>query len=299
MISTKKCQETNCGNEIPLSLSSCPHCGRPSLFPNVDQANLPEEFEALFARYEAVHSRAAERNARQQLDSFERDVERSYAVNCCPFGVVEQISRSDNEIAATFYMRGVTNLSKGSNVLSDSGWDAIRPAAETAFFGDENKRHIHFAALSLTDEGVKHYGDCSVTFREELIAHRASVFEGNMLAFFKENGDNYWKTSRLPAGFRAVWRDRAVLAAAKLGDRIDATTATEEFPDLILKCRDQPDGDDEFVEVHIFGGITRRTIGKVVVHKFPNYFRKSLLRAMRARLKDVGVEWVERITTQS
>src|ERR1700680_1385379 len=49
-----------CGEPVPLIAMSCPHCGRPSLFPNVREAEAGEERAALARRFE-IAVEAAER----------------------------------------------------------------------------------------------------------------------------------------------------------------------------------------------------------------------------------------------
>ena len=161
-------------------------------------------------------------------------MEQAKPVLVCPFADIKRLARADSELANTFYSKGATNLLKGSHVLHGAKWDSIRPAAETAMFGDENKREIHFAALSPDDEGLSNYGECSVTLRIPLVAHRTSGFEENMLVFFKTKCDNYWRTERLPAGYRSDWSNRAKLAVAKLAHRIEATTPDGDFGRFLL-----------------------------------------------------------------
>lgn len=295
MSDRKKCDELDCGHDMPVSMQHCPHCGRPRRFPNVDVARLENEVRSLHGRYEAAKADAAGRGADLRLQAFETYVEKAQPVLVCPFTEIKRLARSDSELANTFYAKGATNLLKGSHVLQGQQWDSIRPAAETAMFGDENKKEIHFAALSPDDEGLSNYGECSVTLRIPLIAHRTSALEENMLVFFKTRGDNYWRTETLPAGYRSDWADRAKLAVAKLAHRIEVTTTDGEFGGLLL-TRGASSADDLFIELHVFGMMTIRTYEKVVVTKRPDVPR-AILRATRADAAKWDVQWLNRSTT--
>jgi hypothetical protein len=163
-------------------------------------------------------------------------------------------------------------------------------------FGDENKKEIHFAALSPDEEGLSNYGECSLTLRVSLIAHRTSVFEENMLVFFKTKCDNYWRTERLPVGYRSDWPNRAKLAVAKLAPRIGATTPEDDFAGLLLS-RGTTVADDQFIELHVFGMMTIRTLEKVVLNKSPRCGR-AVLRATRSDVERWNGQWVDRSSTR-
>jgi hypothetical protein len=235
------------------------------------------------------------RGADATVQAFEAYVEQAKPVLVCPFAEIKRLARADSELANTFYSKGETNLLKGSHVLQGDKWDTIRAAAETAMFGDENKKEIHFAALSPDDEGLSNYGECSVTLRIPLVAHRTSAFEENMLVFFKTKCDNYWRTERLPTGYRSDWSNRAKLAVAKLAHRIEATTQDGDFGGFLL-TRGAGSADDQFIELHVFGMMTIRTCEKIVLNKRPDVPR-TVLRATRSDMVRWNVQWVDRSTT--
>lgn len=224
---------------------SAPHCGRPSRFPHVIQAGMPEERAALERRYRRAVAHAKGCGAGNQVEAFERFVETARPVMCRSLGDVQQLAGSDKELAQTFYMRGTTNLAKGSYVLRGKAWDTIRPAAEAAFFGDDVKRLIHFAALSPDDRGLFNYGDCSMTLRTELTSYRIALLEMDMLVFFKEKCCDYWKTERIPCGYRATWEERARLAVAKLAHCLEPGHDDGAFAAILL-TRGASTADDEF-----------------------------------------------------
>jgi hypothetical protein len=108
------------------------------------------------------------------------------------------------------------------------------------------------ACLPITGRifSLSNYGECSVTLRIPLVAHRTSVLEENMLVFLKTKCDNYWRTESLPAGYRSDWSNRAKLAVAKLAHRIEATTPDGNFEGFLL-TRGATSADDQFIELRL------------------------------------------------
>jgi hypothetical protein len=293
----KQCRETNCGHQMPLSMTGCPHCGRPSLFPNVDQAGLDDEREALNRRFETAVAAAESRGAKARIEAFAEAVGQARAVSACSFGVVQQLAGSDSKLASTFYMRGVTDLSQGSYVLRSKPWNTIRPSAESAFFGDDVKKRIHFAALSPDNLGLTNYGECSITLRTELISFRTSLLEENMLVFFKEKCADYWPTERIPVGYRSTWADRTRLAVAKLAGRIESSTDDSQFASILL-TRGATTADDGFIELHIHGNMTLRTFETIVLNRPLRGVKRAKFRALQHKLEGYEVQWIDRSTTR-
>jgi tetratricopeptide (TPR) repeat protein len=106
--------------------------------------------------------------------------------------------------------------------------------AETALFGDQYKKRIHYAALTLDGRALSSYGECSVLLRESMIAHRSSVFEQNSLLFMKRHNVKLFEVDRLPVGHRAAWADRGRLAVAKLASQITSRTKKDEFASTLM-----------------------------------------------------------------
>ncbi len=144
-----------------------------------------------------------------------------------------------------------------------SHWDPMRRIAEEALFPGY-KEEIRFAALTLDDRGPPSYGSCFITLRTPMIAHRATVFEENNVLFFKQRDLPFSKLADLPKGFRATWDDRGKLCLAKLGGALQPATTEADFPRLLLRPG-KTTADDDFVEVHVWGPITIRTIEKIVL----------------------------------
>ena len=275
-------------------MQHCPHCGRPRRFPNVDIAETDAEVNELKKRYREALDQAKSRNADAIVAKFRQAVlKRAKAVICCSIEEVRRIASSDNELLLTFYQRGLLSLNKGSHVISGEKWDGIRPAAETALFGDETKREIHFAALALDDLGLTRFGNCSITLRTKMIAHRTSAIEENMLIFFKKRGQDYWRDERLPNGYRSNWENRGKLTIAKLADKLTDSTLRTDFARILLSLGPSSEVDN-FIELHVFGGITVRTFEKVVLTEAA---KESVVSAMGEDFEKWKVKWEIRLST--
>lgn len=113
-------------------------------------------------------------------------------------------------------------------------WDVVRELADTVLFPGY-KKDMRFAALSLNGIGLSNYGSCSIALRDEMIAHRASVFEENSALFMERHEIKISRRPNLPKGYRAAWDERALLCVAKLSQKIDSATHSDEYSELLLK----------------------------------------------------------------
>src|ERR1043166_3690126 len=185
-------------------------------------------------------------------------MEEAKAVLCRPLQDLARLAFSDHEIYPTFYKR----TEAGLHIPGGSEWDNLRSAADTILFGDTNKKHVRFAALSVDGLGVERYGECSITLKTDFIAHRTSLLEENSVGFMKNHSVGAANDYRIPPGYRAPWQMRARLAVAKLADSISKKTRPADFPTLVLS--EGSDGwTDKFIELQIWGSFTIRTVAGV------------------------------------
>jgi hypothetical protein len=218
------------------------------------------------------------------VNEFETILENSVAVIARPLNVLERIVQKDNAIYETFYQM----IEAGTMYPSDDEWSFRREAADTILF-PFYKGQVRFAALSITSLGLSNYGECHITLRSDMIAHRATVFEENSTLFMKHHDIKVWDAGNLPRGYRAVWEDRAKLCIAKLSPKINSSMKVNEFPRVLLKEGTTTEG-DEFVEVHIWGPMTIRTIERIVIS--PNLRgrrRDTIIKALKYKLAKYGV----------
>jgi hypothetical protein len=271
-----------CTEPVPLSATLCPHCGRPSLFPNVEAAGDDAERAALTERYRNAVKAAVERGCAAVLKEFEKAASRSQAVIARPLEEAERLASSDDQLYSTYYKL----IEAGVRMPPGEKWDSLRQLADVCLFGAFNAYQIRFAALSLDDSAPTSYGACCLVLREDRIAHRASLFQDDSAVFLA--GMRY----DLPAGYRAVWDERAMLCIAKLAEKLQVDTPSTQFPTLLMR-NGATSAEDWFVEVHIWGPMTRRTLQKVRLMAPPGKGRpyRARLKALRDRLAEVRVEF--------
>lgn len=273
-MSSTSCKD--CGNEVPLSWNYCPHCGKPGLFPNVRAAQMAPEQKALDARYQAAVLAAKERGCRKVAEAFEAEAGRSKAVISRSLRETEILAASDQELYTTYYKK----LGAQARVPHGNKWDRLRGHADEELFPNY-REDIRFGALSLDGAGIPSYGDCTLVLRDDMISHRASVFEENSALFMESHG------YEAPPGYRADWQNRGKLCVAKLAEEIHPTTAPEQFIGILLRPGSTPE-EDRFVEVHIWGPISRRTLESIHLQAGLKT-RRTFIKALRERLAEAGV----------
>jgi hypothetical protein len=268
----KSCQF--CHNEIPLAWSFCPHCARPNIFPNIEAASDPAESLALEERYQASVREVASRGVGEIGNQFIAALQASQAVIARPAREADRLAASDRQIYPTYY-----KLLKAQLIYPDDNdkWHRLRLLADDFLF-PSYKEEIRYAALSLDGRGLSRYGGCFLVMRGDMISYRASLFEGNSAAILES------LAYRLPLGYRAPWQERAKLCAAKLGGEINGSTGEIDFPFLLM--HESTDGDC-FLEVHIWGPITRRTLERVIVCEECDEL--VFIEALKERLAGIGV----------
>jgi len=278
---TRSC--TSCGNSFPSSAERCPHCGQPGLFANVFAAESDSQRLALAERYRLAKEDATARGADSSVQQFEDALKDSRAVIARSSRDMLRLATRDNEIYATFY-----NLNSAGLRLPEGGkWDILRSVVDSALFPNY-KEQIRFAALSLNGVGLSNYGEYSIVLRTDMIAHRTSVFEENSILFMEHHNIRIAEADQLPEGYRAGWEKRARLCVAKLSGRIDATTQTDEYSGLLLRQGATSD-EDEFVEVHIWGPLTVRTIEEVNLTD-PKSVPRAMIKTIRTKLEEAKVK---------
>jgi len=209
----------------------------------------------------------------------------SHAVIARSFGEMIRLAGSDSEVYSTFY----NLVQAGARIPKDERWDTYRGRVDEALF-PHYKEHIRFAALSLDDKGLINYGKCFLVLRNDMIAHRATVFEENSMLFMEKH--NIRLMAELPTGYRALWEDRGKLAVAKLSRSIDSNTMPNNFAEVLLK-NGANSGEDEFIEVHIYGPITIHTLKKIAISISEMQRQMPEFDALKENLKYYNVEFLE------
>jgi hypothetical protein len=224
------------------------------------------------------------RGAEAKFREFEAAVGSSVAVVTRSLDDTWRLVNSDNE----GYVPYRQPLDAGVRFPRESKWDALREVADAALFGPY-REHVRFAALSLDGKALANYGAVAWVLRESMIADRTSVFEENSVLFMKHHKIRMEQAHKLPRGYRATWAQRSKLCVAKLGHRILATTPADEFSGILLHTGARTE-DDEFVEVHIGGSLTIRTLDRVILMEGNRRERKTIAKALEAKLGAFGVK---------
>jgi len=268
----------HCGNEIPQPSPCCPHCGQPGYFWNVLAAEEPAESAALERRYQAAKKNAIARKADSALQEFENALASSMAVIARSESEVLRLATSPRQLYGTYYQLREAGL----RLPDGEEWDILRELADTVLFPDY-KKEVRFGALSLDGIGLPNYGSCSIVLKEDMIAHRASVFEENSALFVERHKIKISRRPRLPKGYRATWSSRARLCVAKLSGRIDSPTGPDKYSQILLKAGTTLEH-DEFVEVHIWGPMTVRSMERVIVIASRASKRATITRTIKSKL---------------
>ena len=271
-----------CSGTIPEHSRLCPACNHDVGFPNVRAAEKPEERAALEERCKRAHAQALEQGKQMVLQEFERMVQASNAVLCRSVGVANLLISSDNALFGTYWLE----VDAGIRLPEDNAFDRARRAVDATFFPNY-EREMRFAALTLDGRGPEAYGACSIVLKDGVVAHRASVCEENTLVFCRRRkiivGDPP------PAGFRAPWGRRCEVAAAKLYSQLSVGMTEKDFPPVLLR---QAKGTDEveFVEVHIYGSLNRRSIERLIIAERVMQVPEDalLVNSIRRKLAEVG-----------
>ncbi len=253
-------------------------------------AEANKERKALTRRYDKVIADVIRSGFAGTVRDLENRAGRSKAVIARGLDETLRLAEGEHSIYGTYHQ--MTN--SGLRIPEGSKWDPLRNIADDALFGSY-KKEIRFAALSLDGLGIARYGDCFWVLREEMIAHRASVFEENSVMFLVRRGIRISQVSKVPAGYRATWEERSKLCVAKLGGKIDGHTSAGDFRELLLRQGSTPE-EDEIVEVHVGGPMTVRTLERVILKRGTR--RSTTGKALCAKLEKYGVKTEGRAWTR-
>lgn len=273
---------SHCECPIPRSASRCPHCGLPGLFPNVKDAQEPIEKEALIARYKEVAATAAANGLSNELEILRGLLESTSVVVARRLNEALRLANDDNELYSTFYQQ----TESSSRIPKDSVWDILRTCADEVLFPGY-KREIRFGSFSVNDLGIPRYGDCYLVLDDKKIEHRTTAFEENSSVFMKRHNVSLAQLTDLPRGFRAEWNCRSLLGLAKIASRLKPGMTKAEMQLLILNGGES-DEEDCFIEAHIFGSFTRRSLRTLVIAG--TYKPRSVVAALKNKLEPIGVE---------
>lgn len=274
-----------CTHDVPAVLDHCPHCARPAFFPNVRQVEEPVEIAAVEQRYQRALADSAASGCGAVAGAFEAKAATAQAVIGRPIEEALRLAKADDQAYASYYEL----LHAGVRLPTGSRWDRLRGIADTELFGTYRDK-VRFAALALDGAWLPHYGAVALELKEPMIAHRATVFEENSAVFF-ERRRTLGEEPPVVTGFRARWLDRGKLALAKHAGDLTPVCTAADFSSILLR-RGATGADDVFVEVHIYGSLTRNCFSRVIVDT--QQVNKAFAADLWDRLADIPVKTEER-----
>jgi hypothetical protein len=241
-------------------------------------ASDPAEVAALDARYDAAVASAIANGTDVIAADLERETTaKSRVVISRDSTEIYRLACGDNQLYATFH----SLVEAGFRLPTDSKSDANRPAVDATMFPYYQKE-VRFGALTLDDAGLVHYGDCHLILRTTMVEFRTTVFTENTAAFVENNH------FAIPLGHRATWANRGRLAVAKLASMLKSSTRATDLP-AMLKADGATSGDDTFVETHVYGSISIRTVEQVTISRART--RAVKLSALKEKLNAFGVSF--------
>ncbi|MCA0247153.1 MAG: hypothetical protein LCH93_11100 [Proteobacteria bacterium] len=278
------CPHCHGADPVPISESQCPVCRRELVSPNIRLASDAGEVLAFQRRVDDARVQLRARNCEAEGEAFATQAALSSAVVCRAPGHLLELVSNPNSIYSTFY----NQLDGQSRLPQDNEYDQWRAVIDAIMFPNFF-RSIVFAALSLNGLGVVAYGACSIVLKEVAFAHRASVFHENSFKFIKDY--KLKATDPLPHGYRATWDRRAELALAKLHGRVNSSMSTSDYAEVLLRQKTAT-VEDDFIEVHIFGGFSRGAIERIVVTQPEDRIERHVLKGVvaKARAASIPVE---------
>jgi hypothetical protein len=272
-----------CNEKILEYMRLCPNCEADVGFPNVRKAKSDEELSILNDKVELVRKKAKSKDCADILDSFEMAVRGSFAVICSSLGKINELISDDNALYSNYYKA----IGSEGKLPQDNKFDVIRTSVDNLFFPNYFQE-IRFGALSIDGVGVVDYGNCCMALKDLAIKKRATVFTENIIMFANKNNLRVVDTI-IPAGNRAAWPDRSLLALAKLGDKITSETKESEFQNILMPSCER---DGDFIEVHIYGLIKGSAIERITFNSSTKKYRKEdsvLFKSISRKAAEKGI----------
>jgi len=271
-----------CATPVQNSLRNCPACETDVGFPNVRAAQKSKNIDALQERVKEAEVVARARKCDSILNDFGNAVSLSKAVFCRNLSCLLRVINSDSELINTYYKQVRSKQRQPEN----NDWDASRGAVDSKLFPNYHDE-IHCAYLTVDNDILESYGDYGFILKESAIAERATVFEENAIVFCEKHGVTVGRKP-IPDGYRAVWDDRKRLAIAKLHSKFDLTTKKEDFPKILFD-KTEENGSADFIEVHIYGTLHRKSFECILGKSPKKKAEKVMFKSLQEKLKKEGI----------
>ncbi len=277
----------HCGAENRRNEVYCPKCRFPLGPLNVNLLSDPYFGAGLDRRYADVQETVAQNGKLAAVEAFEAEIVAAAqaVINMDARLLFHLVNESDVYLS---YQQGVEQNKRRVLEFED---DVQRCVVETSFYAGYTGRNVVYAAMSLDDDGVRSYGDVSVVLRTDDIEQVTTVFEKDTIVLFNELTDAGWRAGTImPAGYCGVWSNRGVLAVVKHGAQVAQAKKTPKTATLVLHS-DGKKQNDEYIELHIFNGVTPLNFAKVKFHKkLGNEFDEVQINLLKHILKGQNTE---------
>lgn len=240
-------------------------------------------------RYNDAQAVCKSRGVEALLAKLEAVAEKSRPVIAMSFSACDDILRADK------YRNYHQRIESGERDPANAGDHSDREIVGARLFPMYND-HIHYAALSPDGRGLSNYGPVAVRWEvtPTYIGRRASLLEMNSYTFFDHHSLGR-RGATIPPGYRAIWDDRANLAAAKIAPRLTPATGEGALPGFMLQSG-KTLKDDDFIEVAIYAdkGLDTRDVDMVTLQRSAmtpeEAHRRELVRGI---CSDRGITFVE------
>lgn len=274
--SVKTCRE--CGSSLSWASETCPGCGEFVGAPNVRE--VAAERSALVERHRLAVASGGARGCAKTLAEFEAAVSRDSVavINLWPDFLARFLQDKHGLFSGYAGL-----LDAEARLAAPPPNDRERRGVEGILFGSYGAA-LRYAALSLDRRGLESYGVCAVVLRDRLCANRATLMEENSFHFVQRH--TLAPGMEIPGGYRAGWRDRYMLAVAKLAERLEPDMSPSAFPGLLLRT-DGNRATDEFIEVHIHGPFGRDAFVEVLIPN-PDHAKDDEERYSLHKIRDLS-----------
>jgi len=246
-----------CGFE-PRSFSpECPTCGAHLGFPNVREAAISDEIDALNERFRVSEEQIIANGLSYELKGLTSTIDVHAAVCVAmPANIALSIVTSESAQYVSYEKLVGSSACAPAEFVNDHH----RKFVAGALFGTYGE-NIIYGALTLSTRGLSTYGDIFCILKQVAIDDRTSFLEINSYEFI----DKYSGTS-YPKGHRSDWKNKSKLVAIKFmqGGHIKKGQTFDDWEKCLLVCDGKNRNLDEFVEAHIFGSFNLHSIEKMV-----------------------------------
>lgn len=241
----------NCQIGRNLKTDTCSTCGKLYLQPAIVEIAGSEPHKTnLMRRYADALSEGQATNRTGEFTIFENMCDRSFAViHVTPTKLALWLSI---ETAPAF--SDIERLLLANSLTGEIDYATARQKAELTMYRTTAKP-LHYGSLTVDGSGLPGYGCVRLEPKTECYVHRSVCFEGN--------SGHLEATGRLTDNIlRSPWEKRKELCLAKLSSKISPGMPESEMATLLC----QPGvtkAEDDFIEVHISGDLTRNSFSRL------------------------------------